>query len=196
MDKSENTKELHKALLKATPEFPPITFNAAVKYGKTNFQYANITSILDAVQPVLTKHGLTLLHSMDSIEDGIVKFSSILTHAESDQFIKSYIFMRPVSMSPNDMGAVQTYARRYCTVALLALRTVDNDYSEIAARGTDQELLEHYNKLFGSAKDVNELNGYAMELAKLKLPSGKTKTELNNYYSQIKTKLGAKTNVN
>jgi len=28
------------------------------------------------------------------------------------------------------------------------------------------------------------------------LPSGKTKTELNNYYSQIKTKLGAKTNVN
>ena len=196
MSKSESTKQLQKALLKATPELPAVTYNAAVKYGKTNFEYANITSILDAVQPVLTKYGLTLFHSMDSIEDGVIKFSATLTHAESDEFVKSYLYMRPISLSPHDCQAAFTYARRGSTVALLALRTVDNDYSEITSRGTDQDLLEHYSKLFGSAKDVNELNGYAMELAKLKLPSGKTKTELNNYYSQIKTKLGAKTNVN
>jgi len=59
MDKSENTKQLQKALLKATPELPAVTYNAAVKYGKTNFEYANITSILDAVTSLNKKWSYT-----------------------------------------------------------------------------------------------------------------------------------------
>jgi hypothetical protein len=110
--------ELIKALIKARAEFPSIQKDKINPHFKVS--YASLDSVLDAVTPVLCKHGLAIVQVME-------KGSILKTHLfhESGEFLTSE-YELPDIQDSQKKGAALTYARRYTVCALLSI-TADED---------------------------------------------------------------------
>jgi hypothetical protein len=110
--------ELIKALIKARDEFPSIQKDKINPHFKVS--YASLDSVLDAVTPVLCKHGLAIVQLME-------KGNILKTHLfhESGEFLTSEYELFDIQDSQKK-GAALTYARRYSVCALLSI-TADED---------------------------------------------------------------------
>jgi hypothetical protein len=112
-------KTILQKLFDAQQEIGKVVKNA--KNPHFNKAYADINAIVDAVEPILNKHGLMLIQP---IEDGIVKTRII--NVENGETIESAM---PLVMSgtPQAMGSQITYYRRYTLQSLLCLQVEDDD---------------------------------------------------------------------
>jgi len=95
-------------------------------------KYAGLPQVVEAVQPLLSKHGLTVSQSpvyiprgSEGLSDGL---QTILFHT-SGQFLESTMLLHlPNKGNPQDQGSAITYARRYSYMAVLGLvADVDDD---------------------------------------------------------------------
>jgi hypothetical protein len=109
---------LIQALIKARAEFPSIQKDKVNPHFKVS--YASLDSVLDAVTPVLCKHGLAIVQLME-------KGNILKTHLfhESGEFLTSE-YELPEYQENQKKGAALTYARRYSVCALLSI-TADED---------------------------------------------------------------------
>jgi ERF superfamily len=129
---NNGTAALHAALAAAQGEFPPIPRDkkVTVKTREGNhysFEYAELGTILGAVRPTLSKHGLALVQLL---EDASVRTE--LRH--KDGGIISASFPLPtVPARPQELGSLITYLRRYAVVAMLGIATEDDDDAGQAA---------------------------------------------------------------
>lgn len=112
-------KTILQKLFDAQQEIGKVVKNAKNPHFKNT--YADINAIVDAVEPILNKHGLMLIQP---IEDGIVKTRII--NVENGETIESAM---PLVMSgtPQAMGSQITYYRRYTLQSLLCLQVEDDD---------------------------------------------------------------------
>jgi hypothetical protein len=112
-------KTILQRLFDAQKEIGKVVKNAKNPHFKNT--YADINAIVDAVEPILNKHGLMLIQP---IEDGIVKTKVI--NVENGETIESAM---PLVMSgtPQAMGSQITYYRRYTLQSLLCLQVEDDD---------------------------------------------------------------------
>jgi hypothetical protein len=112
-------KTILQRLFDAQQEIGKVVKNAKNPHFKNT--YADINAIVDAVEPILNKHGLMLIQP---IEDGIVKTRII--NVENGETIESAM---PLVMSgtPQAMGSQITYYRRYTLQSLLCLQVEDDD---------------------------------------------------------------------
>jgi hypothetical protein len=112
-------KTILQKLFDAQQEIGKVVKNAKNPHFKNT--YADINAIVDAVEPILNKHGLMLIQP---IEDGIVKTKII--NVENGETIESAM---PLVMSgtPQAMGSQITYYRRYTLQSLLCLQVEDDD---------------------------------------------------------------------
>lgn len=113
--------ELTKAFIKAQSEFPRIGKDGKADTGKFSYTYATLPSVMDAVLPVLHKHGLAL---MQTFEGGCIVTS--LLH-EGGEVSESSIGYPTTGVNPQDLGKWITYLRRYAIVAMLGLAPDDDD---------------------------------------------------------------------
>jgi hypothetical protein len=122
-------KELYAALLNAKQNIKPPAKNAKAMYGR----YADLDSVLTAVEAPLAAEGLLLTHS-GVIIDGSPVVRTTLVHVPTAQSIHCDIPM--VAKDPNDpqkLGGSITYARRYGITALLSIVADDDDDGNTAA---------------------------------------------------------------
>lgn len=110
----ENNQELIKAFIAFQKEKPKIPFNSKVSYGKTEFEYADLASILDTCLPVLHKHGLAITQL---VNEG--RITTILMH-ESGQCMSSDT-LYSTQGKPQDQGSQITYMKRYALSAMLGI---------------------------------------------------------------------------
>jgi hypothetical protein len=117
-------KTILQRLFDAQQEIGKVVKNAKNPHFKNT--YADINAIVDAVEPILNKHGLMLIQP---IEDGVVKTRII--NVENGETIESAM---PLVMSgtPQAMGSQITYYRRYTLQSLLCLQVEDDD-GQVAA---------------------------------------------------------------
>lgn len=123
----DNTKneiaQMTKALIKFQQEVPEINFNAQVKYGATNFKYADLAQMLKILRPLLNAHGFALSQLVETRINGtgepfgVVK--TILLH-ESGEALTSDTFYN-ITGKAQDQGAGITYARRYALAAICGI---------------------------------------------------------------------------
>ena len=88
-------------------------------------KYADLPSILAEIKPILTKHGLAIVHAakFDDMNHSFVETTII--EVESGESITSSF---PIfGTKPQEIGSSMTYARRYNIQALLDLSTEDDD---------------------------------------------------------------------
>jgi hypothetical protein len=146
---SEQIDKVATALVAAQGEMtnPPKT--KTVYAGQKKYSFAPLPEIIDAVRPVLKKHGLAVIQL---VQDRTL--STRVVHT-SGQWIGSMYTLPPVSDS-QAMGSAITYARRYSLCAILGIAGEDDEDGEAA---TEAERMEADAKRKEAEKALDELKG-------------------------------------
>jgi hypothetical protein len=118
--------ELAKALSAAQGEFPAIERSRKVDTGKFSYSYAPLDAILAAVRPVLAKHQLALTQTLDYLEPVGAVLRTQLLHA-SGESVGGYFPLDTVGLSPQQLGSLLTYVRRYAIQGILGVAAEEDD---------------------------------------------------------------------
>jgi len=171
-----------KNVIKALASFQqevPVIHKGTQGYG---YQYADLPTILEVINPILKSNGLSYIQTLNS-KDGITYLNTSIVHLESGEMIDSSVEIPKISIAKmNDyqsFGSGITYFRRYSLAVSLSLITdIDNDANgeQIRAKKVIQEVNEEkpklsvaqFNKLIGAIKTgITTQSGekYTVELA-------------------------------
>src|SRR6056297_2966262 len=89
-------------------------------------KYADLSSVMDACMPALTRHGIAVLQP--AYDEGGERFvKTIFVHGESGETAECRV---PLIVSKNDMqgyGSAVTYARRYGLMGMAGIAPEDDD---------------------------------------------------------------------
>lgn len=92
--------------------------------------YARLEDIIEAVRPVLGRHGFALSHRTEWPDTKTVKVIGILMHREGHSRESEFLSAADASGSKNaiqGLGSAVAYGRRYTTKDLLNIATSDED---------------------------------------------------------------------
>lgn len=131
MVQSEQTESIYKAIVKAQAEFKPIQFDAVNPHFKN--KYATLGATQESVRPILAKHGLAIIQSLETTEGGEYFVETILIH-ESGQSIKAKTGLMIDRKNMQGLGSATTYAKRYAMQAILGISGDDDDDGNVASR--------------------------------------------------------------
>lgn len=117
--------------LKAQSEFPSVkkAFTAKAFKGGGNYQYADISSILEIVRPILNRNSLCLFQNT-ATEGQFVGVETVLRNAEGEEIKSGFIYVPTADLMQRGVqafGSAMTYARRYSLVTFLGLAYGDKD---------------------------------------------------------------------
>jgi hypothetical protein len=110
---------------------PEVSKNRTAKGAKFSYRYADISDVLAAVLPALSRVGLALTQET-SIIDGGIMLTTRLTHAGTGECVSGYYPVARITDDPQTMGSALTYARRYALCTLIGLAPDDDDDGESA----------------------------------------------------------------
>lgn len=144
---SEGIEKLAAAVVAAQGEMtnPPKT--KTVYAGQKRYSFAPLPEIIDAVRPVLTKHGLAVIQL---VRERILETRLIHT---SGQWIGA-AYSLPSLADSQAMGSAISYARRYCLCAILGVAGEDDEDGEAA---TEAEQAAQEAKRKEAEKHLDEL---------------------------------------
>ena len=128
------TEQLNKALIAAQKEFPTIAKTKTANMQTYSYKYADLGDVMDAVLPILHKHGLALVQPPLS-RDGMVGCKTTLLH-ESGAFVEMGELLLPSGGTPQNAGSAMTYARRYAACSALGI-VADEDVDGAQAPQVD-----------------------------------------------------------
>lgn len=93
--------------------------------GSYSYAYTDLAGVLGAVRPVLAAHGFAVVQPCES-GAGVVSVSTVLVHASGHRFDSPPLSMRQPE-TPQALGSLLTYLRRYSLLGALGLATEDDD---------------------------------------------------------------------
>jgi len=96
--------------------------------------YADLSEVVDAAKPALTRHGLCW-YAFPESQEGRPVMTTVVHHGASDTRIACSI---PLFIAKNDMqgfGSASTYARRYGLMSLAGIAPEDDDGNEASGKG-------------------------------------------------------------
>ena len=120
---SEDIAKLSAALCSAQCEVENATKNAVNPHFKN--QYADLPAVLEAVRPVLNKHGLAVVQH-PGFEDGVCTLTTMLIH-KSGEWIQSESASPISKQDPQGIGSAVTYLRRYSLASVMGISQADDD---------------------------------------------------------------------
>lgn len=155
-------KAFDAAISAAKAEIKPIVKNREVDFparnggSRTNYKYEDLAAIADAVDPILSKHGLSYRHRSKQ-EGKILTVTCILSHRDG-HFEETTLFAgNDESGNKNGIqgiGSTATYLQRYTLKLALGLSTAKDDDGK--AGGETEETL--------SEQEIGDLNALISEV--------------------------------
>src|SRR3990167_2815393 len=137
MKTSENIDKLCEALAIAQGEYGPVKKNKENTYFKNaqgkGSRYSDLSAILEATRPALSKHGLSLVQA-PVMREGRAGAITRLMH-KSGQWIEIELLLKPNADTSQAVGSSVTYAKRYSAASILGCDVDDDDDGEAAVRG-------------------------------------------------------------
>ncbi|HEX7277545.1 MAG TPA: ERF family protein [Acidimicrobiales bacterium] len=124
--RSASINQLAAAFVAVQIEIDPIVKNRSADTSHYVTNFADLKSILDAVLPILNKHGLALAQFPGNDGAGRATLDTYLMH-KSGEFISASQLLSPAKNDPQGLGSAITFARRYAACAILNIRTYDDD---------------------------------------------------------------------
>lgn len=129
MTETTTNLSLCEALVKAQAEFPKIEKRRTAKIGTYSYKYADLTDIMDAIRPALTRYGLFVTQG---VNEGQL-YSKVLS--KSGAVLENAIPLTQArGEGPQAMGSALTYARRYGLCALLGIVADEDDDAAVATQ--------------------------------------------------------------
>ena len=121
MKTSEKITNLTKAMFEFQTKVASVKKSAKNPHFKST--YADLTSILETINPILQECGLLVTQHPHA--DSLV---TTVYHAESGEFMQSEQVLRMKDLSnPQQQGSAITYARRYALAGIFNLNQTDDD---------------------------------------------------------------------
>jgi len=158
MQTSESIKQISAALLEFHKIVPTISKESRNPFFKSS--YADLPTILKAINPPLQHNGLVILQFPEG-ESGL---TTRLLH-QSGEWMESTYIMKPVKATPQDAGSAITYQRRYAIGAILNL-DIDNDDDGNGASGKNDKQENKVTPLAAPVDDKPWLNEGSAEYQK------------------------------
>ena len=127
-------RNIYERIEAAKANFPAIVKGATGQVGTRHYKYADITSVVDGVEPALTAQGVGIFPTVTS--GCVVTRLCILA---SDTGVADSLVCTiplPADLTPQQVGSAITYSRRYELVLLLNLLTEDDDGEVASAPAT------------------------------------------------------------
>lgn len=115
-------QKISAALVKFQSQLRPVAKEAENPFFKSS--YADLSSILKAVMPVLTANGLAVIQPLKVIDDKVILITKLIH--ESGETIESEMIL-PHNADPQKYGSLITYYKRYQLQALLGINTEEDD---------------------------------------------------------------------
>ena len=120
----DEIKALHAALATAQGEFPAIERSKTVRVrtkdgGSYEFAYAPLDEILSKVRPVLAEHGLAIIQRLEN-PAGTPSIRTEILHSDGGVIAASFP-IGEIPASPQALGSLLTYLRRYALVSMLGI---------------------------------------------------------------------------
>lgn len=115
-------KAISQALVKFQSQLKPVNKDSENPFFKSS--YADLSSILQAVMPILSSNGLALIQPM-KVQDNVTILITKLIH-ESGESIESEMILPPHA-DPQRYGSLISYYKRYQLQAMLGISTRDED---------------------------------------------------------------------
>ena len=159
---SDDVKDLFTALSKFQGEISGVKKDATNPHFGSH--YASLESVCDAVNPLLSKHGLCLTQLPNGEH-----VHSILGHV-SGQWISCATPIRATKPDAQGMGSAITYARRYAAMALLGIAPEDDD-GEAAGKAAPRPQAKNAD-VMGRPKEV------AKAPATMPAPTGQSRAKM------------------
>ena len=125
MQHSESIAALADSLAAAQGQFPSVARSERANLGKYSYNYADLASYLDAVRGPLSANGLAIMQ-FPELHDGVLTVETMLTHA-SGEWVSSALSFPVTDDSPQKLGGLITYCRRYALAPILGLASEDDD---------------------------------------------------------------------
>ncbi len=114
------------AFTEAQAELPPIAKQHEATIGNSySYKYADLADVLEAVRPVLNKHGLSISQSSVS-EEGKIGVITRIYHTSGHVETFGPLLL-PAGGDARSAGSAITYARRYGLCAALGIAPDDDD---------------------------------------------------------------------
>jgi hypothetical protein len=135
LDQSPTIGQLAAALAKAQGQMSTAKKDSANPFFKSS--YADLAACWEACRTPLSSNGLAIIQTTRHTQTGDVQVISTLAHAESGEWIKGVLTIKPVKADPQGIGSALTYARRYALCAMVGIAPDDDDDGE-AAMGRPQ----------------------------------------------------------
>jgi hypothetical protein len=97
-------------------------------------KYADLTSVIDAIKPVLAKHNLAFYQRPQPSESGIL-VQTILRHSSGEEVDLGTLYVPANKNDAQGFGSALTYARRYALMTAFGVPAEDDD-GNAAARSS------------------------------------------------------------
>jgi hypothetical protein len=137
MNTSPSIAALAEALSKAQGEITFAAKGAANPFFRS--KYADLASVWDAIRPALSKHGLSIVQNVETVQGAspvLVSVETILLHS-SGEWSRSTLDVpvipsvvekgQPAMVTPQGIGSAITYARRYALASIVGVAQADDD---------------------------------------------------------------------
>ncbi len=122
------------SLAKAQSEMQNAAFNKINPHFKS--KYADLGAIRDAVVPVLAKHGIALVQTIETHE-GVSMVTTKLLKGD-EEIVSSGCPIITDRNGPQAFGSALTYARRYSMSAIVGIASEEDDDAELAVKHDDK----------------------------------------------------------
>ena len=162
------TKEITKALCKFIQEVGTIEEKANAQFGK----FADLSSVLSVVNPVLARNGLVVIHTTEILEGRNVLVTNLM-HISGEIVASKYLLPLIKETRGNPIhaeGGALTYFRRYCELGILGQNAgiPDND-GDFANPTADKVTPINKNKAVGmpTILDTETKKYYLREVGEL-----------------------------
>lgn len=160
-----NNQEIIKAIVKTQLEIsPPIKDKVNPRF-KTS--YSSLDAIYASVRIPLARNGLSLSHSVETIE-GKTFLVTTLRHLSGEE-VSNKIPMFIENQTSQGFASALTYARRYATCTILSLPSDEDDDGEVAENPPlSESQCKEIVKLIGVNEPLLQrmLKGYGKETLK------------------------------
>jgi hypothetical protein len=127
---SEHINELASALAKAQMNFKAVpkgkTAKVATKNGgEYSYKYADLADAFEACRTTLADNNIAVVQAPAQPDKGVCTVTTMLIHS-SGQWMRSTLALDARDATPQSIGSVITYARRYGLAAMIGLVTDDD----------------------------------------------------------------------
>lgn len=189
MRSSDSVAALSDALAKASEQFGEVVKSTKNPFYKST--YADLSALINATRPALSKHGLVVIQSPKMAGNGVqgVTVTTMLCHA-SGEWMSDDLTLPVAKYDPQGYGSAMTYARRYAYQSMLNLAgELDDDANAAVGKRTEEvveKIASHESAFDQRSEGEQTLANFQMKgLQDLCQQHGKTEDQLAEFLKTL-----------